>query len=69
VPLLRNEAVPVHDPTVFPELPAGSGPLVLPGHTHRGQGALLRTPHRTYLAPIRVNAPPQVALSELFPEG
>lgn len=39
-----------HNPTAFPEFPAGTAPLVLAGHTHCGQVALPGTPHWSYVA-------------------
>ncbi|MDP5181778.1 metallophosphoesterase [Blastococcus sp. BMG 814] len=39
----------MHNPTVFPELPAGTAPLALAGHTHCGQVALPGTPRWSYL--------------------
>jgi uncharacterized protein len=102
VPDDAPRVVLTHNPTVFPELPAGSAPLTVAGHTHCGQVALPGTPQWAYLAltseerivadgwapdgygaagnrmfvtcgigfsvaPIRVNAPPQVAFLELVP--
>jgi predicted MPP superfamily phosphohydrolase len=104
VPDDAPRVVLTHNPTVFPELPAGSAPLTVAGHTHCGQVALPGTPRWAYLsltseerivadgwapdgygaagnhmfvtcgigfsvAPIRVNAPPQVAFFELVPGG
>ncbi len=100
VPDDAPRVVLMHNPTVFPELPAGSAPLTLAGHTHCGQVALPGRPNWAYLAlteeekvvadgwapedhgaegnrmfvtcgigfslaPIRINAPPQVAFFEL----
>ncbi|MGY1609267.1 metallophosphoesterase [Geodermatophilus sp. SYSU D00700] len=102
VPDDAPRVVLVHNPTVFPQLPPGSAPLTLAGHTHCGQVALPGTPRWAYLAltseerivadgwappgygaagnrmfvtcgigfslaPIRINAPPQVAFFELRP--
>ncbi|WP_347057062.1 metallophosphoesterase [Blastococcus sp. HT6-30] len=39
-----------HNPTAFPEFPAGTAPLALAGHTHCGQIALPGTPTWSYLA-------------------
>jgi uncharacterized protein len=39
----------MHNPLAFPELPAGSAPLALAGHTHCGQIALPGSPHWSYL--------------------
>jgi predicted MPP superfamily phosphohydrolase len=39
----------MHNPTSFPELPAGSAPLALAGHTHCGQIAIPGAPHWSYL--------------------
>ncbi|RBY90194.1 metallophosphoesterase [Blastococcus sp. TBT05-19] len=102
VPDDAPRVVLMHNPTVFPEFPAGTAPLALAGHTHCGQVALPGTPDWGYLAltneekivaegwapdgygaegnrmfvtcgigfslaPIRINAPPQVAFFELRP--
>ncbi|MGY1669137.1 metallophosphoesterase [Geodermatophilus sp. SYSU D00710] len=102
VPDDAPRVVLMHNPTVFPELPPGSAPLTLAGHTHCGQVALPGTPQWAYLAltseerivadgwapegygaagnrmfvtcgigfslaPIRINAPPQVAFFDLRP--
>lgn len=104
VPDGAPRVVLMHNPTVFDELPAGSAPLTVAGHTHCGQVALPGTPDWAYLAltseerivadgwaperygaegnrmfvtcgigfsvaPIRINAPPQVAFFTLRPEG
>ncbi|MGY1707401.1 metallophosphoesterase [Geodermatophilus sp. SYSU D00697] len=50
VPDEAPRVVLMHNPTVFPELPPGSAPLTLAGHTHCGQVALPGTPHWGYLA-------------------
>ena len=50
VPDSAPRVVLMHNPTVFPELPAGSAPLTLAGHTHCGQVALPGTPQWAYLA-------------------
>ena len=39
----------MHNPTSFPELPAGSAPLAVAGHTHCGQIALPGLPHWSYV--------------------
>ena len=39
----------MHNPTSFPDLPAGSAPLALAGHTHCGQIALPGMPRWSYL--------------------
>lgn len=39
----------MHNPTSFPELPAGSAPLAVAGHTHCGQIALPGLPRWSYL--------------------
>ena len=92
----------MHNPTAFDQLPAGSAPLTLAGHTHCGQVALPGTPDWAYLAltseekivvdgwapeghgaegnrmfvtcgigfsvaPIRINAAPQIAFFTLQP--
>ena len=49
VPEDAPRVVLMHNPTVFPELPAGSAPLTVAGHTHCGQVALPGTPHWAYL--------------------
>lgn len=102
VPEAAPRVVLMHNPTTFDELPAGSAPLTVAGHTHCGQVALPGTPDWAYLAltseerivaegwapedygaegnrmfvtcgigfsvaPIRINAPPQVAFFTLRP--
>lgn len=102
VPDDAPRVVLMHNPTVFDQLPAGSGPLTLAGHTHCGQVALPGTPDWAYLAltseerivadgwaserfgaegnrmfvtcgigfsvaPIRINAAPQIAFFTLQP--
>ncbi|MGY1724391.1 metallophosphoesterase [Blastococcus sp. SYSU DS0533] len=49
VPDGAPRVVLMHNPTVFPELPAGTAPLALAGHTHCGQVALPGTPRWSYL--------------------
>jgi len=49
VPDGEPRIVLMHNPTVFPEFPAGTAPLVLAGHTHCGQVALPGTPRWSYL--------------------
>lgn len=49
VPDGAPRVVLMHNPTVFPELPAGTAPLTLAGHTHCGQVALPGTPRWSYL--------------------
>jgi uncharacterized protein len=39
----------MHNPSVFPELPAGSAPLTVAGHTHCGQIAIPGLPRWSYL--------------------
>ncbi len=102
VPDDAPRVVLMHNPTVFDELPAGTAPLAVAGHTHCGQVTLPGTPRWAYLAltseekivadgwapedhgaegnslfvtcgigfslaPVRINAPPQVAFFELQP--
>ncbi|MCF6506524.1 hypothetical protein E9549_03740 [Blastococcus sp. MG754426] len=50
VPDDAPRVVLTHDPTTFDELPAGTAPLTLAGHTHCGQIALPGTPRWSYLA-------------------
>ena len=104
VPDAAPRVVLMHNPTVFDQLPAGTAPLALAGHTHCGQVALPGTPDWAYLAltseerivadgwapegygaegnrmfvtcgigfsvaPIRINAAPQVAFFTLQPEN
>lgn len=104
VPDDAPRVVLMHNPTVFDQLPAGTAPLALAGHTHCGQVTLPGTPQWAYialteeekivaegwapddhgasgnrmfvtcgigfsLAPIRINAPPEVAFFELRPGG
>jgi predicted MPP superfamily phosphohydrolase len=50
VPDDAARVVLMHNPTTFPEFPAGTAPLALAGHTHCGQVALPGTPRWSYLA-------------------
>jgi predicted MPP superfamily phosphohydrolase len=50
VPDDAPRVVLTHNPTTFLELPAGSAPLTLAGHTHCGQIALPGAPRWSYLA-------------------
>ena len=50
VPDDAPRVVLTHNPTTFDELPAGTAPLTLAGHTHCGQVALPGTPRWSYLA-------------------
>jgi len=50
VPDDAPRVVLTHNPTVFPEFPAGSAPLTVAGHTHCGQVALPGMPDWGYLA-------------------
>ena len=50
VPEQAPRVVLTHNPTIFPEFPARSAPLVLAGHTHCGQVALPGKPRWSYLA-------------------
>jgi predicted MPP superfamily phosphohydrolase len=102
VPDDAPRVVLMHNPTVFDQLPAGSAPLTVAGHTHCGQVALPGTPDWAYLAltseerivadgwapegfgaegnrmfvtcgigfsvaPMRINAAPQIAFFTLQP--
>ena len=49
VPDDAPRVVLTHNPTTFDELPAGTAPLTLAGHTHCGQIALPGTPRWSYL--------------------
>jgi predicted MPP superfamily phosphohydrolase len=104
VPDGAPRVVLMHNPTVFDQLPTGSAPLTLAGHTHCGQVAVPFTPDWAYLgltseerivadgwapdgygadgnrlfvtcglgfslAPVRINAAPQVAFFTLTPES
>lgn len=50
VPDDAPRVVLMHNPTTFDELPAGTAPLALAGHTHCGQIALPGTPRWSYMA-------------------
>ena len=50
VPDGAPRVVLMHNPTVFDQLPPGSAPLTVAGHTHCGQVALPGTPDWSYLA-------------------
>jgi uncharacterized protein len=49
VPDGAPRVVLTHNPSVFPELPAGSAPLTVAGHTHCGQIAIPGLPRWSYL--------------------
>ena len=49
VPEGASRVVLMHNPTAFPELPGGSAPLAVAGHTHCGQVALPFSPRWSYL--------------------
>ena len=49
VPDGAPRVVLAHNPTVFPELPAGSAPLTVSGHTHCGQIAIPGLPRWSYI--------------------
>ena len=49
VPDGAPRVVLAHNPTVFPELPAGSAPLTVSGHTHCGQIAVTGLPRWSYI--------------------
>jgi uncharacterized protein len=100
VPGAAPRLVMMHNPTTFPELPAGAAPMAVAGHTHCGQIAVPWSPESSYmglteeeeivadgfapdgygaegnemyvtcgigfsLAPVRINAPPQLLTIEL----
>lgn len=49
VPEDAARIVLMHNPTTFPEMPEGSAPLTVAGHTHCGQVSLPGTPDWSYL--------------------
>ena len=49
VPDDAPRVVLAHNPAVFPELPAGSAPLTVAGHTHCGQIAIPGLPRWSYI--------------------
>lgn len=49
VPPDAPRVVMMHNPTAFVDLPAGTAPLSIAGHTHCGQVALPLTPRSSYL--------------------
>ena len=49
VPATAPRVVMMHNPTTFPELPRGSAPFAVAGHTHCGQIALPGTPRWSYV--------------------
>ncbi|MGQ1797332.1 metallophosphoesterase [Kocuria oceani] len=100
VPEAAPRLVMMHNPTTFPELPAGAAPMAVAGHTHCGQIAVPLLSRWSYLglteeeeivadgfappdygaegnemfvtcgigfslAPVRINAPPQLLTIEL----
>ena len=50
VPSGAPRGVMMHNPTVFPRLPAGAAPLAVAGHTHCGQVALPGLERWSYIA-------------------
>lgn len=102
VPKDAPRLVMMHNPTSFPEVPAGAAPMAVAGHTHCGQIAVPLLSRWSYLglteeeelvadgfappdygaegnemfvtcgigfslAPVRINAPPQLLTIELHP--
>ncbi|MGY2085736.1 metallophosphoesterase [Blastococcus sp. SYSU DS0539] len=55
-----------HNPTAFPEFPAGTAPLAVAGHTHCGQLALPGRPKWSYLA---LTAEEKIVADGWAPEG
>ncbi|MCZ2807103.1 metallophosphoesterase [Modestobacter sp. VKM Ac-2983] len=49
LPADAPRVVLMHNPTAFPEMPPGSAPLTVAGHTHCGQIALPGLPDRSWL--------------------
>lgn len=49
VPSGAPRVVMMHNPSAFVDLPAGTGPLTVAGHTHCGQIAVPFAPHSSYL--------------------
>ncbi|PLC10831.1 hypothetical protein AUQ48_16030 [Kocuria flava] len=49
VPAAAPRLVMMHNPTTFPELPAGAAPMSVAGHTHCGQIALPWSPESSYM--------------------
>ncbi len=49
VPEDAPRLVMMHNPTAFPDLPAGAAPLAVAGHTHCGQVALPGRPRWSYI--------------------
>ncbi len=66
VPDGAPRVVLMHNPTVFDELPAGSAPLTVAGHTHCGQVALPGTPDWSYLG---LTSEERVVADGWAPEG
>ncbi|MGY2066118.1 metallophosphoesterase [Blastococcus sp. SYSU DS0619] len=55
-----------HNPTAFPDFPAGTAPLAVAGHTHCGQLALPGKPQWSYLA---LTAEEKIVADGWAPEG
>jgi predicted MPP superfamily phosphohydrolase len=66
VPDGAPRVVLAHNPTVFPDFPAGTAPLVLAGHTHCGQVAVPGTPRWSYLG---LTAEEKIVAEGWAPEG
>lgn len=66
VPDGAPRVVMVHDPTVFGDLPAGTAPLTVAGHTHCGQITLPGAPRWSYLA---LTAEERVVADGWAPDG
>ena len=66
VPDDAPRVVLAHNPTVFPELPAGSAPLTVSGHTHCGQIAIPGLPRWSY---IELTEQEEVVTDGWAPEG
>jgi uncharacterized protein len=66
VPDGAPRVVLTHNPSVFPELPAGSAPLTVAGHTHCGQIAVPGLPGWSY---IELTEPGEVVADGWAPES
>lgn len=66
VPDGAPRVVLTHNPSIFPELPAGSAPLTVAGHTHCGQIAIPGLPRWSY---IELTEQEEVVTDGWAPEG
>ncbi|WP_369130969.1 metallophosphoesterase [Modestobacter roseus] len=66
LPEAAPRVVLMHNPASFPEMPAGSAPLTVAGHTHCGQIALPGLPNWSYLG---LTEEEEIVVDGWAPEG